>query len=54
MTLISLTEWAKREGITDRTARHKASSGLLETAQKIGRNWVIDEMEKNRDNRRRN
>ena len=54
MTLISLTEWAKREGITDRAARHKASSGLLETAHKIGRNWVIDEKEKNRDNRRRN
>lgn len=54
MTLISLTEWAKREGITARAARYKASSGLLETAQKIGRNWVIDEMEKNRDNRRRN
>ena len=54
MTFISLTEWAKREGITARAARHKASSGLLETAQKIGRNWVIDDSEKNRDNRRRN
>ena len=53
MTLISLTEWAAREGISDRAAREKASKGLLETARKIGRNWLIDESEINRDNRRK-
>lgn len=53
MALISLTEWAKREGITDRAARQKASEGRLKTAQKIARNWVIDESEQNADYRRR-
>lgn len=51
MALISLAEWAAREGISPVTARKKAQKGLLITAQKIGRNWVIDEREKNEDYR---
>lgn len=53
MTLISLTEWAAREGITDSAARKKAVAGRLRTAQKIGRNWVIDDSEQNADYRRK-
>lgn len=51
MTKISLTEWAKREGISDSRAREKARNGLLKTAEKIGRNWLINEEEINLDNR---
>ena len=51
MVKIALTEWAKREGITESRARQKARAGMLETAEKIGRNWVIDESEVNMDNR---
>lgn len=51
MAKISLTEWAKREGITESRARQKARAGMLETAEKIGRNWLIDEEEINLDNR---
>lgn len=51
MAKISLIEWAKREGITESRARQKARAGMLETAEKIGRNWVIDESEVNMDNR---
>lgn len=48
---IPLKDWAEREGITDSRARQKALSGQLETAKKIGRQWFIDEDEKNIDNR---
>lgn len=53
MGKISLVEWAKREGITESRARQKARSGMLQTAEKIGRNWIIEESEKNTDNRRK-
>ena len=49
MALISLVEWAQRKGIDPSTARHKAIKGNFKTAQKIGRNWLIDENEKNVD-----
>ena len=49
--LISLVEWAEREGIDPGTARQKAGRGMLKTARKIGRNWVISEKEINLDNR---
>lgn len=48
--LISLVEWAKKNGITDSAARQKAISGTI-PAQKIGRNWVIDDSIPNTDNR---
>lgn len=51
--LISLVEWAEREGIDPATARQKAGRGMLKTAKKIGRIWVIDKEEKNIDNRRK-
>ena len=40
--LISLGEWAKKNGIHPDTARQRAIRGALKTARKIGRNWVID------------
>lgn len=47
---ISLSEWAKRHNISLSTAREKASKGTL-PAEKIGRNWVIDEDVPNIDHR---
>lgn len=52
MALISLGEWADKQGIARATARQKAIRGSLKTAKKIGRNWVIEEDEPNIDNRR--
>lgn len=49
--LISLKEWAARVGIDSSTARQKAGRGMLKTAVKIGRDWLIDEDEKNVDHR---
>lgn len=53
MTLISLADWARREGIDPATARQKALRGTLKTARRIGRDWLIDESETNLDNRRK-
>lgn len=49
--LISLVEYAERNGKTDSAARRMALKGAFETAQKIGRNWVIEEDEPWPDNR---
>lgn len=49
--LISLGEWAKKNKIDPATARQRAGRGSFETAQKIGRNWVIDEDERLVDHR---
>lgn len=43
--LISLVEYAARHGKTDSAARRMALKGAFETAQKIGRNWVVDDAE---------
>lgn len=51
--LISLVEWATKNGIDPATARQRAGRGSFETAQKIGRNWVIDEDEKLIDHRKK-
>ena len=45
MALISLAEYALKNGKSARQMRQKAAAGGFETAQKIGRNWVIDEDE---------
>lgn len=50
---IPLAEWARRNGITPDSARQKALRGGFETARKSGRDWLISENEKYRDNRRR-
>lgn len=42
MAFISLAEYAKKHGVTPDTVRQKILRGNL-PAEKIGRNWVIDE-----------
>jgi hypothetical protein len=49
--LISIKEWAIKNGINPDTARQKILRGNLPEAQKIGRNWVIDEDVPNQDKR---
>ena len=45
MALISLREYAIRNGKEPDTAKHKAQRGGFKTAVKIGRDWLIDEDE---------
>ncbi|MGN0558389.1 MAG: hypothetical protein ACI4IS_02945 [Acutalibacteraceae bacterium] len=52
MALISLPEWAKKNGIAPASARQKVLRGYL-PAVKIGRNWLIDEDQPNVDNRKK-
>ena len=51
MAYITLKAWAEREGIDPSTARQKARRGSLKTVIKVGRDWLIDEEEKNVDHR---
>lgn len=51
MGLISLVEYAERHGKQPITVRQKAKRGGFRTAQKIGRNWIIDEDEPYEDQR---
>lgn len=50
---MSLADWARREGISPATARQKAARGVLKTARRVGRDWVISSYELNKDNRKR-
>ena len=43
--LISLAEYAAQHGKAAISARKLAQRGRFEAAQKIGRNWVIDDTE---------
>ena len=43
--LIALTEYAKLNSRSGDTVRRLAERGVLKTAQKIGRNWVVDSLE---------
>lgn len=49
--MISLSEYAKRHKKDESVLRRKAQNGGFKTAQKIGRNWVIDENEPYEDRR---
>lgn len=51
MGLISLKEYAELHSKALVSVRQKAARGGFQTAQKIGRNWVIDEDEPYSDNR---
>lgn len=51
--LISLVEWAQKHGIDPATARQRAGRGAFQTAQKIGRNWLIDSDEELIDHRKK-
>ena len=48
--MMTLKEWAVREGIDPATARQKAIRGTI-PAEKIGRDWFIDEKIQNTDAR---
>ena len=54
MAVISLKEYARRHGANPTSARLKAGRGGFKTAQKIGRDWVIDEDEPYEDRRMKN
>ena len=43
--LISLVEYAEKNGKDPANARQMARRGGFETARKIGRNWVIEDDE---------
>lgn len=45
MNLISLREYADMHGVSPDNVRQKILRGGFKTAQKIGRNWVIDKDE---------
>lgn len=40
--MIPLKDWAVRHGIAPATARQKALRGGFKTAEKVGRDWMID------------
>lgn len=50
---IPLKDWAKKHGIDPATARQRALRGSFQTAEKIGRDWVIKEDEPHVDHRRK-
>jgi len=50
--LISLKEYAIMHGKAEISVQQKARRGGFKTAQKIGRNWVIDSEEPYNDNRK--
>ena len=43
--LISLAQYAEKHGKCQESARKMAQRGGFQSAQKIGRNWVIDSEE---------
>lgn len=49
--LVSLAEYAGRNGIDPATVRQRVNRGAYRTARKIGRNWVIDKNEPHVDHR---
>ena len=51
MALITLKEFAERNGRSADSARQKANRGGFRTARKIGRDWLIDENEPYSDHR---
>ena len=53
MALIPLKQWAEQVGIDPATARQKALRGAI-PAVKMGRDWFIEENEKNADKRVKN
>ena len=49
--LISIKEYAERNGLRHDNVRHKCQRGSYKTAKKIGWDWLIDENEKDADHR---
>lgn len=51
MGMITVTEYAARQGLSPVSVRQKAARGGYETARKSGKIWLIDEGEENTDGR---
>ena len=51
MALITCKEYAEKNGLSPISVRHKCQRGGYKTAQKIGRDWLIDDAEPNTDRR---
>ena len=51
MALISIKDYAERTGLSHDNVRHKCQRGTYKTAQKIGRDWLIDDAEPDTDRR---
>ncbi|MCD8190545.1 MAG: hypothetical protein LUD78_10060 [Clostridiales bacterium] len=51
--LISIKEYAAKHGRSPVSVRQLAARGGLETAQKMGRDWFVDEDEPYPDHRRK-
>lgn len=49
--LITIKEYAEKNGLSHGNVRHKCQRGSYKTAQKIGRDWLIDENEPDVDRR---
>lgn len=49
--LITIKEYAQRNGLNPSSVKHKCQRGSFKTAQKFGRDWLIDENEPNVDRR---
>ena len=49
--LITIKEYAERNGLQHDNVRHKCQRGSYKTAQRIGRDWLIDENEPDIDRR---
>lgn len=49
--LITIKEYADRNGLNHSNVRHKCQRGSYKTAQKLGRDWLIDESEPDVDRR---
>ena len=49
--LITAKEYAARNGLRHDNVRHKCQRGSYKTAQKIGRDWLIDDQEPDIDRR---
>jgi len=54
VALITIKEYAEKNGLQHDNVRHKCQRGSYKTAQKIGRDWLIDENEKDADRRVKN
>lgn len=49
--LITIKQYAEQNGLNHSNVRHKCQRGSYKTAQKIGRDWLIDENEPDTDRR---
>lgn len=49
--LVTIKQYAERNGLNSENVRHKCQRGSYRTAQKLGRDWLIDDQEPDVDRR---